>query len=152
MEELEGYLSLFDEFDHGFMRASYLFCLDNKELEQYNLMRIAIRQQNVKALNALIDMGYGRTKDSAPECVGCEFDQEVIRIMYDRGFQCCRVNSADETKLQQFMHCRNCARKAAIAVLSLFSDGRSAAVGQNRKDVGRIIGRAIWASRGYFAE
>jgi hypothetical protein len=46
----------------------------------------------------------------------------------------------------QILKSRERARNAAIAVLGCFSHGRGAAVGE--KDVGRIIGRAIWASRG----
>ena len=148
MDELEGYLLLFDDFDHVHVRASYRFTSNNEDLKQYVLMRIAISSQNVKALNAFIDMGFGRTEKSAPEWAGCHFDQEVIRIMYDRGFSCCRVKESDIPKVQHFLQCRDCSRKVAIAVLSLFSNGRGAAVGRNRKDVGRIIGRAIWASRG----
>jgi hypothetical protein len=56
------------------------------------------------------------------------------------------VSKCMKVHAKRILQSRDRARNAAIAVLGCFSHGRSAAVGE--KDVGRIIGRVIWASRG----
>ncbi len=154
MEELEGYLQCFDEKDRGVVKK-YTYTMMTRNCQRfaktnrYPLFEIvlscAVICENVGTCHKLIDIRPKRLLH--PSTVYTFFD-DMKRLLFDRGIHLYKICESDQPKLQQFLHCRDCARKAAIAMLSLFSDGRSAAVGQNRKDVGRIIGRAIWESRG----
>ena len=141
MDELKGYLQCFDENDREDVRVGKKRFVTGEDIQHYVLAN-AIYRQKPKTLHTLLDIGIGRTTNSAPQMFNCRFDDEVIKILYDRGIHGCVVRTADKKKLQRFLQSRDCARKAAIVVMG-------AAKGTfGGKDVARIIGRAIWALRG----
>jgi hypothetical protein len=150
MDQLEVYLQCFDEEYRPRAKTAcekYLEPYATAENLQWFFLHRAFYDKKHDALHKLIDLGFGRTPKSAPRVENHPFDP-TIQLMYDRGFTTFRVKPSHQLKLLRFLDCRECARKAAIAVMGCFFDGRGAAVGRNAKDVGRIIGRVIWASRG----
>ena len=155
MEELEGYLQCFDEKDRVLVkqyvheRMEFLQRYEEIQDKTQDVFEIVLSltfgSKKFGTCHKLIDMRPKRLLRS--RIAYCGFD-DMMRIVVDRGVDFFEIVGSDKPKLEQFLQSRDCARKAAIVVMSLFSDGRGAAVGRNRKDVGRIIGRAIWASRG----
>jgi hypothetical protein len=149
MDYLEACLQCFDEKHRRDAKESYWSfswaSTDDTEHMQRFFLNRAFHFRIHDALHKLIDLGCGRTPESEIRVENYPFDS-TIRLMYDRGFTSCKVRPSQYRKLQRFLDCRDRARSVAIAVLGCFSHGRSAAVGE--KDVGKIIGRAIWASRG----
>ena len=125
MEELEGYLQCFDEKDREAAKvrlAKYMEPTATAENLRAYFLRYAFYGKKHDLLHKLIDLGCGRTPGSELRVENHPFDA-TNRIMYDRGFISCRVKPGHVSKLVRFLDCRDCARSAAIAVLSLFSDG-----------------------------
>jgi hypothetical protein len=152
MDELEGYLQCFDKKHRGIVIRhvrDQLAYYQQPVVERFTpplfqiVLSFALGSKNAVLCHKLIDM---RPKEDLPFQPEYSFCTEMVQLMYDRGIRYINVMESDEPQFQRFLDCRDRARSVAIAVLGCFSHGRSAAVGE--KDVGKIIGRAIWASRG----
>jgi hypothetical protein len=144
MDELEGYLQCFDEkYRNGVKERISVPYYKDKKLA---IIVEAWYFQNPRIVNMLFDLGIHKNPGFGDKHIGEYPLDEITRIAFDRGCTLFNISFFEQPALQRFLDCRERARNAAIAVLGCFSHGRSAAVGE--KDVGRIIGRAIWASRG----
>jgi hypothetical protein len=141
MDEIERVLQCFEDCYRNCVREKYEDYYPVREYMEYHLIDLAFGINCPKTLHALIDIGIGRTTRRTPRSIIIHpnTNPTLSLILIDRGIKIDVGN-------QRFVQSRERARNAAIAVLGCFSHGRSAAVGE--KDVGIIIGRAIWESRG----
>ena len=146
MDELERYLQCFDEKDRVLVRVITKYAHQEIENIQYILLTYAYALDDTKSLRLLLNMGCGRTTKSCGSVTQDRRFDERMRLFFDNGINHYKIRPSDQPKLQQFLHSRDCARKAAIVVMG-------AAKGTfGGKDVGRIIGRVIWASRGIYSD